>query len=280
MQNTPIKNQRHGTENDPFQFGDISEAFFNPIEMSSAFIKFIGTFIFNILRIACVPAELIFRRKFGERHFNLYLYLGGSLWLGIFATGWLNIPSMLGFRSEGIVPNIVIFSIIAIIFYGRMFWELLIRKSKDIDVTMYTRYDGDPLNIIEKLPLATDKNGNPKDYLIRQLHEPLLMLLLGIVVTVILNPQTGTWLMISAFCMSVKEYVKARHIRNMILDAIDADIISRNTAESIKGAPARDTQGIYIAGVSNDGKDRDMLRDLVTRKQQRFTAGNSTNPVH
>lgn len=278
MKNMPAKNHNPANKggDEWEQFTDFSAAFFSPVQTATAFMQFIGTFIFNILRIACVPAELIFRRNFGERHFNLYLYFGGSLWLGIFATGWLNIPAMLGFKGEGLVPNAVIFTIVAIIFYARMFWRFFVQTSKEIDLTLYSRYDGDPLSLLTKLPFATDKNGHPKEYQIRQFIEPGVMILLGAIFTFILNPQTGTWLFISGFCMAVKEYVKARHIRNLILDAIDAEIVSKNTAEAIRGKPAKETQGVYFAGVSNNGKDREILQDVIARRGNPSQA-NSTN---
>ena len=54
-----------------------AEFLVSPVNSSVAILEFISTIIFNILRAACVPAELIFRRRFGERHFNLWLYIAG-----------------------------------------------------------------------------------------------------------------------------------------------------------------------------------------------------------
>jgi len=272
MQSIAPKQPQRDNPNDWDQFKDMSEFMFNPVSKSVAFIEFLGTFIFNILRMACVPAEIIFRRNFGERHFNLYLYIGGTLWLGIFATGWLNIPAGMGFRGEGIVPNAVIFSLIALVFYSKMFWYLFLMKNKDIDARLYTRYDGDPLTLLQRLPLAKDNNGNVREYRVRQFYEPLTMFSLGVIIAVLVNPQTGTWLILSSFCMAIKEYVQARHTRNLLLDQIDAEIIGRNMAAALKGEAPNNTQGVYIAGISNEGKDRDVLNDLVQKKQQRFTA--------
>ncbi len=272
MKPNPDKAQASNNINEWGQFNDMTDFVFNPVSKSVAFIEFLGTFIFNILRMACVPAELIFRRNFGERHFNLYLYIGGTLWLGIFATGWLNIPSLLGFRLTGLIPNEVIFIIIAVLFYGMMFWQLFFRKFGEIDSRMHTRYDGDPLPLLNYLPLAKDRAGNPREYLIRQLHEPLFIFILGVLFIFILNPQTGTWLIISSFAMAVKEYVKARYIRNILLDQIDAEIVGRNIADALKGEPPTNTQGVYIAGISTQGKDREQLDGLMQKNEERFSA--------
>ena len=269
----PLSNT--GKQQDPKdfdQFSDLLSFAYSPAQQSSAFLKFIGVFIFNILRLACVPAELIFRRRFGERHFNLYLYIGGTLWLGIFAFGWLNIPAAFGIRHEGIVPNGLIFTVVAIVFYGRMIWELFIRKSKKINVDLYSYHDGDTYTILDRFPFAKDKQGNINDYAIRQLIEPAVMFILGVVCAVILNPETGSWLIISSFCMAVKEYVKARHTRDLMLDQIDADIMGRNIAEAMRGSPVRDTQGVYVSGVSSEGKDRAYLRELAEKNHKVFTA--------
>ncbi|MBL4623555.1 MAG: hypothetical protein JKY42_00165 [Flavobacteriales bacterium] len=254
------------------QFEDMSAFLSSPAQMSAAFVEFIGAFFFNILRLACVPAEVIFRRKFGERHFNLYLYFGGTIWLAIFATGWLNIPALLGFRSEGFISNGITFTIIAIIYYGRMFMYFFVQKHGKIDDKKYTYYPGHPLSLLSKFPRATDKNGNPREYLIRQFYEPAFMLALGILCAIIINPQTGSWLIISAFCMAIKEYAQARHTRNMLLNQIDADLIGRFMGSALEGKSPESTQGIYIAGISNDGEDRAYLRSLAARNQQRFTA--------
>lgn len=259
-------------EDDWMQMSDITDYLFNPVGKSVAFVEFIGNLFFNIVRLALVPAELLFRRNFGERYFNLYLYIGGSLWLGLFATGWLNITSGFGLRLEGIVPNGVIFSVIALIFYGRMFRELFFRRFGDIDTRMYGYYAGDPLPFLYRLPFATDNQGNPREYIIRQIHEPVFMFVLGLVCTFVLNPQTGTFLIISAFCAVIKEYVTARHYRNILLDQVDAEIIGRNMAAALKGEAPKNTQGVYIAGVSTDGKDQKVLNDLKEKTKQRFAA--------
>lgn len=274
MKPQPMSSKQHRPEqpHDFGQFQDLFEFAMNPISHSVAFLEFIGTFIYNILRIACVPAELIFRRNFGERHFNLYLYIGGSLWLGIFATGWLNLPAAMGFKITPLISNGVIFSVIAVVFYVRMFWQLFFRRSGEIDTELHTRYDGDPLTLLNKAPLAKDRSGLPREYFIRQLIEPIFLIVLGIVVTVILNPQTGTWLILSAFCMALKEYVKARYVRNLLLDQVDAAIVAKHLSGAMKGESPKNTQGVYIAGLPTDGKKREQLNHLMQRSGERFTA--------
>lgn len=279
MQPIAPKSSKKDNPHDWDQFMDMSEFLFNPVSKSVAAIEFLGSFIFNVLRMACVPAEVLFRRNFGERHFNLYLYIGGTLWLAIFATGWLNLSATMGIEGLGLVSNTVIFAAVALVFYGRMFWLLFLVKSGEIDVRKYSYYDGDPLPLLYHLPFAKDSQGNPQEYRIRQLHEPVIMLLLGLVFSVVLNPQTGTWLILSAGCMALKEYVKARHLRNLILDQINADIIARNMAEAIKGEPAKQTQGIYLAGVSNEGRDREILQNLAEKNAENNQARFTTAPA-
>lgn len=261
------------------QFNDLSQFITSPAQTSAAFLQFLGAFFFNILRLACVPAETIFRRKFGERHFNLYLYIGGTIWLGIFATGWLNIPAALGFRGEGLAPNWIIFSIIAVIYYVKMFIYLFVQKHGSIDTRKHTFYAGHPLPFLEKLPFAKDKNGFIRENLLRQIIEPVALFVLGLICVFILNPQTGSWLVISAFCMATKEYAQSRHTRNILLDQVDAEITARYMADALNGKSPEETHGVYIAGISNDGEDRAFLRSLATRNQQKF-AEQSTNAMH
>lgn len=257
-------------------FTEISSFLFNPVNTSIAFVEFVFSLIFNILRAACVPAELIFRRGFGERHFNLWLYFSGSIWLMLFATGWINIPKWLGYSVTGWMPNFAIFLVVGVIFFASMVWQLFLRKFKKIDGDLHTRYDGTPLPFLYRLPYAKDRNGNPREYLIRQTFEPLFLLVLGLVLTITLNPQTGSWLIISSVGLALKEYVKSRFIRNAILDHIDAEIAARNIKAALAGEPPSKTQGIYIAGLPNEGRERDKLRELFEQQGSRFSATQTT----
>jgi len=234
----------------------------SPVSNQIAILEFFAAILFNIIRASCVPAELIFRRGFGERHFNLWLYISGSMWLFMFTTGWINIPKLFGYFDEGWMPNFAIFSVVGMIFFGSLLWQLFLRKFRKINAELHSRYDGDPLPFLYKLPFAKDRNQNPKEYFVRQVYEPLFLLILGVIVSIALNPQTGSWLLISGLGMAVKEYVKSRYVRNALLDHIDADIAARNIKSVLKGAPPSQTQGIYIAGLPNEGKKRDKLKGL------------------
>ena len=68
-------------------------------------------------------------------------------------------------------------------------------------------------------------------------------------------------------------------LRNLILDQINADIIARNMAEAIKGEPAKQTQGIYLAGVSNEGRDREILQNLAEKNAEHNQARFTTAPA-
>lgn len=270
------RNQYAGSD----QFDDLSQFITSPAQSSVAFIEFISAFVFNILRLACVPAEIIFRSKFGERYFNLYLYIGGTIWLGIFATGWLNLPSAMGFKGDGLVSNGIIFTIIAILFYARMFLYLFWQKHGTLNNQKHSYYSGHPLSFLSSLPFTKDKNGNVRESLLRQVIEPGFLFVLGLLCIIILNPQTGTWLIISAFCMAVKEYAQSRHTRNILLDQIDADITARYMVDAVQGKSPEDTHGIYLAGISSNGEDRAYLRDLAMRNQQRFAEQTATASTH
>lgn len=265
-----IGNQTKQNYQSSEQFSDLSQFVTSPAQSSVAFIQFIGAFFFNIIRLACVPAEVIFRKKFGERYFNLYLYIGGTLWLGLFATGWLNIPAAMGFKGEGLISNGVIFTIVAILFYARMFFYLFWQKHGLLNNQKHSYYAGHPQSFLEILPFATDKNGRVRENLLRQWIEPVFLFVLGLVCIVILNPQTGTWLIISSICMAIKEYAQSRHTRNILLDQIDADITARYMVDALQGKSPEETHGVYIAGISCNGEDRAYLRELAMRNQQQF----------
>jgi len=256
---------------------DLSGFMFNPVNSTIALIQLIKNLLFSILRASCVPAEMIFRRKFGERYFNLWLYIAGTTWLYIFAVGIINIPAMFGFDTSVKIPNYVIFIFVWIVFFWSFLRELFLRKFRKIDVDLHTRYDGDPLKFLYKLPFAKDSNGkptrgNPKEYFVRQVYEPLFLLLSGVMTSIILNPQTGSWLIISAIAMALKEYVKSQHTRNILLDHIDAEITSQNIKAALAGDPPAKTKGIYIAGLPSDGKQREQLNGILNKDQERFTA--------
>ena len=253
-------------------FDEFGKLIFSPVQSTVALLEFISSTLFNILRMACVPAELIFRRNFGERHFNLYLYFGGLAWFWIFAFGFINIPLLAGVTVTPLVPSAIIFTAIGIVFFVAMIWHIVIRKFRSIDVNCYTRYDGDVLPFLYHLPFAKDSNGNPKEYLIRQVYEPSFIIILGIIVMCFVNPQTGSWLALSALGMAVKEYVHYQKIRNLILDQIDADIVGRNMKAAIKGESTKNTQGIYIAGLPKDGKLKDQLINSINTPKEPFTA--------
>ena len=235
-------------------FDNFGKFLFSPVTSTVKLTEFFSETLFGIVRTACVPSELIFRRNFGERYFNLYLYFGGAMWFWIFALGMVNIPALLGLSITPLVSNAVIFTIVGIIFFSLMIWHLVIRKFMPINVDCYARYDGDVFPLFYYLPYAKDQNGNPREYLIRQLYEPGFILLLGIAIAIFINPQTGSWLILSAIGMAVKECVRFQKVRNLILDQIDADIVGKNLKAAIKGEPVKNTQGVYIAGMPRDGK--------------------------
>lgn len=257
---------------DPLGMNSLSGFMFNPVNSTIALMALVRMLLFNILRASCVPAELIFRNKFGERYFNLWLYISGTTWLYIFAAGVIDIPGALGFNPSVTVPNAVIFLGVGVIFFASFLREFFIRKFREINSELHSRYDGDPMSFLFKLPFAKDSNGNPKEYFVRQFYEPLFMLLLGVIVSGLLNPQTGSWLIISAIGMAVKENVKAQYTRNTLLDHIDAEITAQNIKAALAGEPPAKTKGIYIAGLPAKGQKKEQLKDILDKKQESFKA--------
>jgi len=243
---------------------------FNPVSVQVAIIDFFSGFIYNILRMACVPAELLMRRNFGERHFNIYMYFGGMFWFWIWASGFINF----GIGQSGVptVSNAAIFSVFGFVFFGLMAWHLIIRPSFfKVQLDRYSKYDGDILPFLYKLPYAKDSQGYPKEYFVRQVYEPIFMGFAGFIIAYALNPQTGTWIMVSAIGMAVKEYVQAQRVRNIILDQIDAEILAKSMAGAMKGEPAKNNNGVYIAGLPNEGKLKQKFREVISSKQERFS---------
>lgn len=271
--NTQTQNKNSKNDENIFDFSnptsqDMMKFLLNPAGMTVGLLKAAGQFLYGLLRMACVPAELIFRRKFGERHFSLLHYFGGLLWFWAFASGYVNVTKMLGIGHADPVSNGAVFTAVGAIFFGAMFWHLVIRKFLPINMRVYSYYDGDILPFFYRLPHAIDAKGVPREYLIRQVFEPLFLFLLGIVLTAFLNQQTGSWIVLTAIGMALKEYVQGQKFRNMILDQIDADIIARNLGAVIKGDSPKNTQGIYLAGVPNDGNLRkELIRTAKTKRQ-------------
>ena len=250
----------------------LQQMLLNPFQMTTSIIQFFSATISGIVRLSCVVGELIFRRNFGMRYFNLYLYIAGCFWFWLFASGWLNLPKAMGFNPNPLVSNAVIFTAIGVVFFGLMFYHLIIKKFRELDLSKYGYYDGDVLPFLYKLPFALDSNGNPKEYFVRQIYEPLFIALLGVVFMVAINPQTGTFLLITSVGFALKEMIKQQKIRNMILDQVDADIIARNMKGALKGESPKATQGVYIAGLPNEGKLKERFIESMAKKGEVFTA--------
>lgn len=250
----------------------LQQMLLNPFQTTTAIIEFVSSTISGIVRLSCVNGELIFRRNFGIRYFNLYLYVAGTFWFWLFASGWLNLPRALGFNPDPLVSNAVIFTVIGVLFFSMMFYHLIIRKFQDLDLSKLGSYDGDPLPFLYKLPFALDSNQNPKEYFVRQVYEPLFIALLALVFMVAINPQTGTFLLITSLGFALKEMIRQQKVRNMILDQVDADIIARNMKLALKGESPRNTQGVYISGLPNEGKLKDRFIDSIKNKDEVFTA--------
>lgn len=274
----PQKTQKN-TEDNMFSFekpnmgfDEFGKLLFSPVKSAVAFVEFVSSTLFNIVRMACVPAELIFRRNFGERHFNLYLYFGGAMWFWLFAFGLIDIPALLGIGITPAFPNSIVFIVVGVVFFSAMIWHMVVRKFFAIKIDCYTRYDGDVLPFLYYLPFSKDKGGNPKEYLIRQVYEPGFIFLSGLAVAWFINPQTGSWLIVSSIGMAVKEYVRSQRVRNLILDQIDADIVGKNMKAALKGEPAKNTQGVYIAGLPGDSKLKERFVGAVGAKDRPFTA--------
>ena len=241
---------------------------FSPIQSTMAIWEFFSSMFLWVTRLSCVPIEMIIRRNFGERHFSLPLYLGGLLWLMLFASGWLNIPQWLGFNlASNHVSNAAIFTVVYLFFVLGFAWHLIFRKwLTKIDLNQYSYCDGQPLFFLYWLPFTKDSNGNPNEMLVRQWYEPLFLVVAGIVIAVIFNSQTGSWLLISAFGMAIKEAHKSSITRNMILDRIDAEIIANNMDSILAGESPKKTQGLYIAGLPTEGKRREKFREIITSR--------------
>ncbi len=250
----------------------LEKVLFNPVQMSVALVEFLGTTIFNILRCSCVLGELLIRRNFGIRYFNLYLYFGGAMWFWAFASGIINLPKLFGIHTAPLISNGAVFGVLGFLFFGMMFYHLVVKKFMPLNLDQYGYYDGDLLPFLYKLPYAKDKQGNPKEYLIRQVFEPALIMLSGWVVALTLNPQTGSFLIITSLGFALKEYVRSQKVRNLILDQVDADIIARNMKGVLSGKTTKNTQGLYIAGLPNDGKLKQKLVETINNKAEPFTA--------
>lgn len=250
---------------------ELSAYLFNPVDSLVKIWEFFGSMFYWILRFMCVPAEIIFRRGFGERHFNIVLYFGGSLWLIIYMTGFINIlPASWGFQGEGYLSHYAMMWVVGMIFGGSLLWHMVIRRFLTIDTQIHSRYDGNPLGLIYwTFPFTYDHQGNPREALVRQVYEPLFLVFLGLIVGYLLNPATGSFLVLSAFGMFTKELYKSRQVRNMILDKIDSDIIARQLTEVLEGKGPKETQGVYIAGMPAEGKKREWLKEILTGKGKR-----------
>ena len=265
--NPSNKQQKQG--NDIFDFDryeDVVNTVLNPVSTSVAFLLAFWEFLFGFLRTACVPGELLFRRNFGERHFSLYLYMGGALWFWVFAIGIVNFPQWLGVPVNPLVSNATVFTVIGVLYFGLMFWHMVIRKFLPLNLDNYSRYDGDVLPFLYWLPFTKDKDGNPDEYRVRQVIEPAFIFLVGCVVSSLINPQTGSFVVMTALGMALKELVRAQKFRDMVLDFNDAQILNKNIKAAVKGEPLKNTQHVYIAGLPRSGSVKQRFDAIVEGK--------------
>lgn len=250
----------------------VSKFLLNPVGATTAFIEFIGGIIFAIFRTLAVPIETLTRYRFGARHFNLYLYIGGSLWFWAFAfLSYFDFGKKFGFNGD-LVSNGVIFTIVGIVFYGAMIWHLIIKKFLAIEADMYTRYDGNVIPFYYRLPFTRDKAGNVREYLIRQIYEPATLYLLGVIIGIFINGQFGLWLTFASFAMALKEYVSAQRYRNMMYDSIDAQIMATSLKGAVGGKQPKDNQGIYFTGIPTNGKLKDKFVESLSGNNKPFVA--------
>ena len=254
---------------DHVQMGNI---IFNPIGTSVAVIELINEFIYNVFRSMAVPLETLVRRGVGENHYNLYLAIGGTLWLTVFATGLINIPKLMGLDASQIIDHKIIFFVLYVWFVCYMIWQLIIRRQFPLKPE-FSGFDGKPLFFIKYLPWAS-KDGALNEPLTRQIYEPLLFILTGFFIAFFINPPLGSFVILSGIAWVCKEYVYVQRQRQHIIKIIDGQLIAKYSKEVLTEIqPSEDTANISLA-MPPKSQTRESLKEVLRNQDDAFSVNN------
>lgn len=258
----------------------------NPVKKMEEVLAWIGSTFYLLLRFMCVPAEMaLLRRKFGERYVGLSLWIGGSFWLIAFMTGWIKVLPANGpaqfWAGVGITPpdfllHQSVMAVISMLFGIRFFWEFVVKRvykmfsgDLNINTSMHSRYDGHPLPLFYHFPFAKDGIGNQREMLVRLAYEPAFLFGFGVLIGMTIDAATGSFFMLSSIGMFAKELYNMNQIRTMMLDQLDAEIVSHNLSGALAGQSPEQTQGIRFAGLPTSGQKGEQYASLLRKAFRR-----------
>ncbi len=182
-----------------------------------------------IVRFLSITVEVFLRYSFGERYLNLINVYGAVLLLAVA----IDIPFLLG-RERSLIQIFLLAYILMCIVHKLSIWR---RKKKG--VRWHSRYAGTSYEFWKLLPF--------KQYTIQFYFEPLLVFLLGVLISNLTNDALGGWLMFSALCLAITGQIDAARYRNQVLDVMDSQIESEQlNATVVEMKDPSQTEGFYV----------------------------------
>jgi hypothetical protein len=217
--------------------------------------------------------EVFLRFGFGERYFSLF-----GIW-GIFGhyTAIYILATFLKLVSNNnYIELFLILSLVAT--FGH---KLVIQIRNWKGERWHSRYPGTPLLLLLLSPLAKVVSDlfpylkfitpNNLTFFIRRILEPLLICTLGIVINEVIyydSRPLPLWLLLSGISLGIKESIAATRLRNIMLDAIDAEIEKKNLWAVLKEQKTPDETEGFVFPVPrgfNDEKRESLYRGLLNR---------------
>ena len=197
-------------------------------------------FLFEILNVLSFSVEVYTRHSFGERYINWLRFIFAMLLLNTIM-GFFRMLYMLPLIGGGIYPQMS--SLFWYSFIGLTLYHLYqIWQRNRRGIAWHSRSFG--VSRLEFLPL--------NDAMLYRFVEPLACIVVSFVLRPF-SPFTANWLLISSFCLLIKNNLIFNAARGRVLDVIDGRIEAAVMAGDLEGQDKRKTAGwSQVVAVSTD----------------------------
>lgn len=200
-----------------------------------------------------VSLEVFLRRDFGERYMSFIRLFMGFMIMGLSAGGF-QLASLADSNPLSRAGGFLFFQFI---YFGYMVAAIVhlvrIQLRNRQGVRWYSMSFG--VSWLSFLPV--------KDWLLYRYIEPGLCFLVGLVISLV-SGAAGTWVMIAAVALVIKNNIAYNQARAALLDSIDAEIAAQYLIAARQGAPKTETAGFSAVSlpVAID-RDRDGIPDSL-----------------